>query len=525
MTIFRAASRAALSAALCTACSADPSPRPHPLPVPSTGAAVGVAVDPALEAVDPTVPLSRVVTLATDVPATVTATWAVQDRSFRAQSPESTLHRLPLIGFAPGQRHQVRLTLQAPDRLPTTRAIDVVTEALPPVFPEIVLHASHPEAMEPGDTLVGFASDGQQSYSAVFGPDGQILWLYRGPKRIWGLHEAVAGAQPMIGVTAGSDGAILRMDLLGQVTQRIDPIHDQGWHHEVQQLDDGSLIALSHEVVVVPEFPSSYDDPDARTVDAEVLVDHVVELAPDGRVVADHDLAELLPLDRIGYRSLVIEHTGIDWTHANSAEPSADGRHIVVSLRHQDAIFAIDRQQGSIAWILANPANWPPEHDALRLQQSEPFPWPYHQHAVQPGPDGRLLLFDNGNSRASPWTEEVADPFDQSYSRVIELQVDEATRTVRQRWSFQLPGIPMYSGAMGDADRMQATGNVLSLWGYTLHKNGIAHASLGLGDQTARIIEFAPETGEVAFDLELRSQREDNEAGWNAYRVHRIAPL
>jgi hypothetical protein len=191
----------------------------------------------------------------------------------------------------------------------------------------------------------------------------------------------------------------------------------------------------------------------------------------------------------------------------------------VVSVRHQDAVIELDRDTGALRWILANPANWSPELDALRLQPvGEPFAWPYHQHAPVLDDDGRLLLFDNGNSRTSPFTGVPEPPLTDLYSRIVEYRIDEDARTVEQLWEFQHPDEQIWSGACGGAERQPVTGNVLSLWGYVTHVDGYPFPG---NAQSVRLIEFVPETGEVVLDLAFAA----GDASWHGYRAHRIPPL
>ncbi|MEZ4237220.1 MAG: aryl-sulfate sulfotransferase [Myxococcota bacterium] len=477
---------------------------------------------PSLLDVDPVVPLTRVVTLHRAHPVTVTATWQLGERTFTARAGPGTDPELTLVGFPPDATVPVEVRLSAPGLTDEVEELLVETDPLPAPFPELTVHRSDPAAMAPGDTLLGVATDGTW-YGLVLDPDGQVLWLHEQPgARIWDVHQDDSGL--LRGVVFGAGGGLLTFDWRGRTIQWIAPVHGAGWHHSFAQIPGGHL-ALAHEVVTFPSYPASYQDPEAEQLDVGVLVDHVVELDDDGAVVHDIDLSEIVPHDRIGYRSLVTEFDGIDWTHANSAELAPDGETLIVSLRHQDAVLALDRATGALRWILANPANWPPELDALRLQPTTPdFVWPYHQHAVEPQPDGLLLLFDNGAERASPWTDDEPLGPSERWSRVLAVRVDEAAGTVAPVWSFTIHDVQLDAGAMGDVDLLP-DGNVLSVWGYVVHEDGLSLDETGRGRTLGRIVEFAPQTGAVAFDVALWSDVDEVPAGWNVYRAQRIGSL
>ena len=79
-------------------------------------------------------------------------------------------------------------------------------------------------------------------------------------------------------------------------------------------------------------------------------------------------------------------------------------------------------------------------------------------------------MFDNGNGRAVPPAAPLPGP--QRYSRAVEYVIDEAAMTVRQRWAFGGAGEGWYSAAVGDADELEATGNVLVTDGFRFGASG-----------------------------------------------------
>jgi arylsulfate sulfotransferase len=490
---------------------------PHPEPVdPPPSPRFSPAVTASLAPVDDAVPLVRTLLVTCDVPCAVTATWADEARTRRATSPIAREHELALVGMRPATSYVASLVISDGEGAEADGGeVAWTTDPLPPDFPDVEVRASDPARSEPGDVLLTLGSPSYPSFTVVLDATGAVVWLRRDPSKVLEARREPDGT--LLG--------IVEPDRIFSSTFAGETLHEwttaaaglDGFHHEVRRASQGGILTLTHSPVLVTAYPTSYADPLAAA-DADVLVDRVVRLGDDGEVLADLDLGAILDLRRVGYLSLQVAEGGRDWGHANAVSEHASDGGLVVSLRHQDAVIEIDRDTGELRWILANPDNWAPGLDALRLRPvGEPFAWPYHQHA--PVIDGdRVLMFDNGNSRTSPWTGVPEPPITELYSRIVEYRIDEDARTVEQLWEFQHPDERLWSGACGGAEREPVTGNVLSLWGYVTHVDGVATPDLL---QSVRLIELVPDTGELITEIVFA----EADASWHGYRAHRIPPL
>lgn len=460
-------------------------------------------------------PLAGILEFSSDVPTRVVLDvsdgiddWQIEFEDF------DTEHSLPVLGFRPGRTHTVlvRALDEGSNDVIEPAVINVTTDPLPEDFPEISV-TSTPALMEPGVTL--FEAGG---YLIAVNETGQVVWYHDiqffNPTLDRDVRRMANGNLLLLLPSA----RILELDMLGNIVrmwhasqitggdQGSIPVDAQAFHHEVSETEDGNLLVLSVEFRMVDDFPTSTSDPVAPTETALVAGDVVVEFTPEGEVVNEWSLLDILQPTRINYSSLLglwddfyedvfgVAESTRDWSHANAVihDPADDS--IIVSLRHQDAVVKFSRQTGELIWILGPHENWDPVMfgDFLLTPLSEDeFFFQFHQHAPMITKDGTLMIYDNGNFRASAF--EPALPGDQSFSRAIEYDIDEGTKEVAIVWEYgQFEDETLFTPFIGDADSLPQTGNVLITFG---------------GIQPARLIEVTHTTPAVkVFDLSIPGQ-------------------
>jgi hypothetical protein len=185
--------------------------------------------------------------------------------------------------------------------------------------------------------------------------------------------------------------------------------------HDLQRLPDGHYLALTYVERDGVDLRRYGGDRRSRVYDGELQ-----ELTPGGRVVwrwnshGHIETSETLWWDVLdgAQRDKPPGERRWDLVHVNSVEPDRGGD-LIVSFRHVDAIYKIDRRTGGIVWKLGGTQR--PE--SLKVVGDPLGDRPFGgQHDARLWTDGTLTAFDNetGRHRAP---------------RAVRYRIDEAART------------------------------------------------------------------------------------------------
>jgi hypothetical protein len=467
-------------------------------------------------------------------------------------SPEQGL---AVVGLRPDRRHHILVTIRDETGLETTSdPVDIITPPLPTdptEFPPIQVNVARPDRMEPGVTLFSprRARAGDLQFGAGFGMlvavdhAGEVVWYYRTDSRISDLERLANGH--LIYLT--QDYHAVEIDLLGNVVAQwyaarrphgpadAIPVDTLAFHHEVDELPSGNLVVLGVDRREIDGYYTSETDPDAPRVTRQVMGDEVVEFARDGTVVWRWNAFDHLDPFFIGYNTFdgYWARRGfpgtVDWTHGNGLLYDASDDSLLVNLRHLSAVVKVDRASGTVRWILGDPDGWPSNLQGKMFTLQQGGRWFAFQHAPVPTPHGTLLLFDNGNFQARPFTRPTLEPA-ATWSRAVEYALDEDNRVAREVWSSEGPGPDsVVSSAMGDVDWLPRTGNVLVHYGAMIPRDdieGVTWDDFLRKACCSRIREYThTEPAEVVWELVLRDSFENGPIGWSIYGGERLPSL
>jgi hypothetical protein len=198
----------------------------------------------------------------------------------------------------------------------------------------------------------------------------------------------------------------------------------------------------------------------------------ITEVAPDGSVVWDQDLTDLIGFEEPSQASMVsIALPGgqpecvLDLFHQNFVSLAEDSSGYVVSLRWAGVYF-VDRASRTISWKLGGS----PTPQSLKIQ-SDPLgtSGPVAQHGGYLTADNRLLVFDN------QLTKHILP-------RAVEYFIDKQSGTAAHLRSFSLDAnfCVMMDGAISCPSNSQGgasylpDGSVLVSWGNTDGRSHLA---------------------------------------------------
>jgi arylsulfate sulfotransferase len=285
---------------------------------------------------------------------------------------------------------------------------------------------------------------------------------------------------------------------------------------------------LSSEVRVIEGWYTSETDADAPRADANVVGDVVVEFTPEGEIVNEWNLFDIVDVKRIGYNSLredfwrrhygeIVGDVVHDWTHGNAIIYEERDHSFVMSLPYQDAVVKVSMETGELVWILGNHDNWNEPQASRLLTPVGDVGWSYKHHAISHTENGTYLLFDNGVARSSPFDDKM--PLADSYSRAVEYAVDESSMEVSQPWEYGPDQERFYGRYLGDVDwHADADTILINVGAQETNADGV-NVPPGQAQRWARLIEVT-HTDAPEKVWEMRLQQDDS--GWAIYRADRL---
>jgi arylsulfate sulfotransferase len=478
-------------------------------------------------------PLAGLLQLTTDVDSRVSVLVSdgtdIWERDFYDYA---TTHSVPLLGFKPNQTNQILVTVYDKDRNAYTAAqpLTFVTAPLPTNFPPWTVLTSEPSVMEPGYTLFIIFS-GSADYITIMDNSGEVVWYSPSP---W------SGSSDVRQLDNGD--LFMEEDLPANCFQEINMLGQivQTWHppagytvnpHEGLVTDHGTIMYLSDVSEVVSNFPSSLTISNAPLMTVNVDDNPVVEISfTNSALLNVWSPLDVLDPTRVTYLTFEFGQVdGVDNEHANAIIEDTNDNSIIVSLRDQNAVYKFARSTGQLKWILGPHAlwgtNWQPY---LLTPVGTPFDWNYGQHAPELTPQGTLLLYNDGNERASPYDPPVADQ--DNYSSAVEYNINETNMTVSEVWNsaWQTNQDRLFTLVVGKAQWLPQTRDVLVTYGYVTYVNGVPPSTNAPNATMVRIIEYTHDpVPQVVFDLSFfdNSNTSTNYGGDFCYRAYQIPDL
>jgi arylsulfate sulfotransferase len=474
-------------------------------------------------------PLAGTLRLSTDVPSRVSVfindggeSWG---RDFHTYG---TNLAVPLYGFKAARSNAISVVVRdmAGNVGPNVPPAIFISDPLPADFPVINVLTNDPARMEPGYTLFRVVNNNtSRAYITIVNNDGEVVWYSSTVPTTLDVRQ-LADGNLFIPLSTN----FIEVTLLGDTVRSwATPTNRTINFHDGVPTDHGTILYIDDDGRVITNYPTSSTNPTAPHQNANVMFNRIVEISgTNGTKVNDWPLIDMLDPMRIDYLTFTLRSTlGWDSEHANAVIEDPRDNSIIVSMRHQDAVIKFTRS-GQLKWILGPHENWGAAFQPYLLTPvGTPFAWNYAQHAPMITPQGTLLVYDDGNFRASPFDSNTTDQ--NNYTRAVEYDINEDTMEVRQVWEYGSNITKqLYTSRVGNADWLTNSGNVLVTFGNVDWDNHAKPSAFSSSAAELRIQEVTHDpVPNVVFDLSVFDYNNTSSTfrGYFAYRSHRIPDL
>jgi hypothetical protein len=336
--------------------------------------------------------------------------------------PVAGKYRLPLLGLRPGATTHLRVELTPNDGEPIDSGdLTVDCPALPDGFPSFTQVTG--QSPQGGYLFITVANPKTNvSVAAVVDQTGRLFW-YRVVKTLGEAKQS-------------PDGDLVFYDEGRYTQQKLDGTVVRTWVEP-----RASAGTDNHEIVLLPEGRALLFGLNDRP---PLLENTIAEVDGDGAVAFHWSGADHIGTDETT-ADIDFNKPPVDVHHANAMELLSDG-HLLISLRHTDALYKVDRSNGDISWRLGG-------NKSDFTFVSDPLNGFSHQHYARQLAGGDILLLDNGNLHTPP------------VSRVVQYRLDETSHTATLVWEHRHRA-SLFSFCCGSTVRLP-TGNTLTAWGST----------------------------------------------------------
>jgi len=282
----------------------------------------------------------------------------------------------------------------------SSRLVEKSRVALPADFPSWRFESLRPAP--PGLFVVTFTNPAdQRPWVIVFDDKGKPRWWYNPDTRaLWGQ---IIGNGDLVWARSFGDGYGLDPRMAHEVRTEsgklVRLVRTEGSivdGHEYRELADGNVLLDTY----VPETADlrRFGGPKR----AAIASAEVQEVDPAGKVLWQWNSRGHIALRETGrwWRNVLsnprrrLQREIFDPVHINSIEPRGSDE-VVISTRHTDAVYGIDRATGEINWKLGGIQTG----KSLRVTGDPATKLLGGQHDARIDSRGRLTVFDNGKDR------------------------------------------------------------------------------------------------------------------------------
>jgi len=353
---------------------------------------------------------------------------------------------------------------------------------LPHDFPQ--LSVTKPGAPVGGWYLTGNITsvDGSSPYAVVLDSNGTPVW-YRKPSgtSVWNTTLVGNGVIAWISNRNTFSPAFEEFNLLTKETRWLEAPVPPTDLHELEPMSNGDLIMLADPL------RSNVDMSALGFSSSATIVDCLIEeVDPNGHMVWQWRASDHISVNESTH-PLAGGQAPYDPFHCNSVDSDPASGNVLLSARHTDAVYLIEKSTGKIIWKMGGNSQNQDQAQILIIT-GDPEGAFHAQHDARFEPNGDISLYDNQSWDAS------------SVARGVEYQIDIGAGTATLVWSYQSP----------DGQHSYATGSFRRL-------NGGTDNIIGWGVKPGALFTEVDASGNVLLDVSFPN-------GELAYRVQKVAP-
>ena len=290
-----------------------------------------------------------------------------------------------------------------------------------------------------------FGSTVDFSYIAILNNDGFPVYYKRIPYKgviNFKSFETPAGRRYSYSVNDINKFVIMNTNF--EEIEQIDLIQTNSSHTYKIENHDFIYINDNHYIVPGQYLRENVDMTSYGGSSSVKLVEFVFQEIVNNQVVFEwktEDHPELLTATDPIYYYQYATRPKVDYFHFNSLTIDPNDQNFILSARHTNQIYKINRTTGEIIWRFGG------NNDDFNLTGNKVISHPHHATILA---NGNLLLFDNGVTKTP------------QESRIVEYNIDENSLAATIAYEYTETG--RYSDIMGSAQKLQ-NGNYFIGWG------------------------------------------------------------
>jgi len=352
---------------------------------------------------------------------------------------------------------------------------DYWIRCLPHDFPNITV-VKYPDV---GTPTPGYYLVNSMKYAAVLDGNGTPVW-YQHAKSACDVDSLAPGQisyLPNAEFPYSFDTSVnIELDVLGTQPTMLQSPDAPTDAHELRLLANGDYLLFAD--VVVPGvdltglagFGSNESIDDCK----------IEEVSPDGNLVwswlaSDH--VDPVRESLAPATNMIDQVNVVDWFHCNSIDVAANGD-LLVSARHANAVYYVERATGQIAWKLGGtPHN---KDGAAHIVVTNDSEGGFNlQHDARFAGSGDITLFDDHGADAGAGS---------AVARGVELALDHDAGTAQVVWQFLGTGESQYMGSF----RRYSDGDSVIGWGYVSNSPRILTETDSSGNDVLDVLFSLP---------------------------------